>query len=211
MLAKEKMQQVAVDSAERVRVDTAVVRDEAKTRSAVVADTAGVVIEATPLVPAKVKSTLPLQTTGNVILLNEEQLARIVQRVLQATQPTQVQPASSYSSMSDFDKILLIMALRNNTVPQQVLPQYFSMPQMNAAAKSGQNNSNQQQIHRLQQQIQQLQQQLLQNKAAQKTNKKTTTRATSSVEATSANATATQGQAQAQAADSISTSGAVAQ
>ncbi len=167
MLAKEKMQQVAVDSAERVRVDTAVVRDEVKTRSAVVADT------------------------------------------LQATQPTQVQPASSYSSMSDFDKILLIMALRNNTVPQQVLPQYFSMPQMNAAAKSGQNNSNQQQIHRLQQQIQQLQQQLLQNKAAQKTNKKTTTRATSSVEATSANATATQGQAQ--AADSISASGAVAQ
>lgn len=209
MLAKEKMQQVAVDSAERVRVDTAVVRDEVKTRSAVVADTAGVVIEATPLVPAKVKSTLPLQTTGNVILLNEEQLARIVQRVLQATQPTQVQPASSYSSMSDFDKILLIMALRNNAVPQQVLPQ------MNAAAKSGQNNSNQQQIHRLQQQIQQLQQQLLQNKAAQKTNKKTTTRATSSVEATSATATATQGQgqaqAQAQAADSISASGAVAQ
>ena len=203
MLAKEKMQQVAIDSAERVRVDTAVVRDEAKTRSAVVADTAGVVIEATPLVPAKVKSTLPLQTTGNVILLNEEQLARIVQRVLQATQPTQVQPASSYSSMSDFDKILLIMALRNNAVPQQVLPQ------MNAAAKSGQNNSNQQQIHRLQQQIQQLQQQFLQNKAAQKTNKKTTTRATSSVEATSA--TATQGQAQAQAADSISASGAVAQ
>ena len=201
MLAKEKMQQVAVDSAERVRVDTAVVRDEVKTCSAVVADTAGVVIEATPLVPAKVKSTLPLQTTGNVILLNEEQLARIVQRVLQATQPTQVQPASSYSSMSDFDKILLIMALRNNAVPQQVLPQ------MNAAAKSGQNNSNQQQIHRLQQQIQQLQQQLLQNKAAQKTNKKTTTRATSSVEATSA--TATQGQAQ--AADSISASGAVAQ
>ena len=209
MLAKEKMQQVAVDSAERVRVDTAVVRDEAKTRSAVVADTAGVVIKATPLVPAKVKSTLPLQTTGNVILLNEEQLARIVQRVLQATQPTQVQPASSYSSMSDFDKILLIMALRNNAVPQQVLPQ------MNATAKSGQNNSNQQQIHRLQQQIQQLQQQLLQNKAAQKTNKKTTTRATSSVEATSANATATatatQGQAQAQTADSISASGAVAQ
>lgn len=209
MLAKEKMQQVAVDSAERVRVDTAVVRDEVKTRSAVVADTAGVVIEATPLVPAKVKSTLPLQTTGNVILLNEEQLARIVQRVLQATQPTQVQPASSYSSMSDFDKILLIMALRNNAVPQQVLPQ------MNAAAKSGQNNSNQQQIHRLQQQIQQLQQQLLQNKAAQKTNKKTTTRATSSVEATSATATATatqgQAQAQAQAADSISASGAVAQ
>ena len=115
--------------------------------------------------------------------------------------------------MSDFDKILLIMALRNNTVPQQVLPQYFSMPQMNATAKSGQNNSNQQQIHRLQQQIQQLQQQLLQNKAAQKTNKKTTTRATSSVEATSANATAnaTQGQAQAQTADSISASGAVAQ
>jgi len=148
------MQQVAVDSAERVRVDTAVVRDEVKTRSAVVADTAGVVIEATPLVPAKVKSTLPLQTTGNVILLNEEQLARIVQRVLQATQPTQVQPASSYSSMSDFDKILLIMALRNNAVPQQVLPQYFSMPQMNAAAKSGQDNSNQQQILLLQQQIQ---------------------------------------------------------
>ena len=205
MLAKEKMQQVVVDSAERVRVDTAVVRDEVKTRSAVVADTAGVVIEATPLVPAKVKSTLPLQTTGNVILLNEEQLARIVQRVLQATQPIQVQPASSYSSMSDFDKILLIMALRNNAVPQQVLPQ------MNAAAKSGQNNSNQQQIHRLQQQIQQLQQQLLQNKAAQKTNKKTTTRATSSVEATSATATATATQGQAQAADSISASGAVAQ
>lgn len=207
MLVKEKMQQVAVDSAERVRVDTAVVHDEVKTRTAVVADTAGVVIEATPLVPAKVKSTLPLQTTGNVILLNEEQLARIVQRVLQATQPTQVQPASSYSSMSDFDKILLIMALRNNAVPQQVLPQYFSMPQMNAAAKSGQDNSNQQQILLLQQQIQQLQQQLLQNKAAQKTNKKTTTRATSSADATSATAT----QDQTPKADSTSTSGAVAQ
>ena len=147
------------------------------------------------------KSTLPLQTTGNVILLNEEQLARIVQRVLQATQPTQVQPASSYSSMSDFDKILLIMALRNNAVPQQVLPQ------MNAAAKSGQDNSNQQQILLLQQQIQQLQQQLLQNKAAQKTNKKTTTRATSSADATSATAT----QDQTPKADSTSTSGAVAQ
>ena len=207
MLVKEKMQQVAVDSAERVRVDTAVVHDEVKTRTAVVADTAGVVIEATPLVPATVKSTLPLQTTGNVILLNEEQLARIVQRVLQATQPTQVQPASSYSSMSDFDKILLIMALRNNAVPQQVLPQYFSMPQMNAAAKSGQDNSNQQQILLLQQQIQKLQQQLLQNKAAQKTNKKTTTRGTSSADATSATAT----QDQTPKADSTSTSGAVAQ
>ena len=212
MLAKEKMQQVAVDSAERVRVDTAVVRDEVKTRSSVVADTAGVVIEATPLVPAKVKSTLPLQTTGNVILLNEEQLARIVQRVLQATQPTQVQPAGTYSSMSDFDKILLIMALRNNAVPQQVLPQYFSMPQMNAAAKSGRNNSNQQQILLLQQQIQQLQQQLRQNKAAQKTIEKTTTRATSSVEVTSSDATsATAAQGQTPKADSTSTTGAVAQ
>ena len=169
MLAKEKLQQMAADKDSKVRVDTAVVlRDDVKTRTAVAVDTADVVIDATPLVPATVKTSVPLQTTGNVILLNEEQLARIVQRVLQATQQTPVQQSNSFSTMSDFDKILLIMALRNNQVPQQVLPQYYTMPQAGTVLKNGQQSNNQQQIQQLQRQIQQLQQQLLQNKSEQK-------------------------------------------
>lgn len=109
-----------------------------------------------------------LTSTSRLTVLTEEQLSRIVQRVLQATQQNQVQTNASFNSMSDFDKILLILALRNGTVPQQVLPQVQSQQPKNTNVKTGKEVNYQQQIQQLQKQIQQLQQQVLQQSKVQK-------------------------------------------
>lgn len=140
-------------------------KEEVVTRSIAKVDTNGAVQSVVDTVAVK---TPVLTSTSRLTVLTEEQLSRIVQRVLQATQQNQPQPNASFNSMSDFDKILLILALRNGTVPQQVLPQVQSQQPKNTNVKTGNEVNYQQQIQQLQKQIQQLQQQVLQQSKVQK-------------------------------------------
>ena len=140
-------------------------KEEVVTRSIAKVDTNGAVQSVVDTVAVK---TPVLTSTSRLTVLTEEQLSRIVQRVLQATQQNQPQPNASFNSMSDFDKILLILALRNGTVPQQVLPQVQSQQPKNTNVKTGKEVNYQQQIQQLQKQIQQLQQQVLQQSKVQK-------------------------------------------
>lgn len=162
---------------------------------------------------AKIIATQP---TGNVILLNEAQLQRIVQRVLQATQVQNTQQQGGiFGNMSDLDKILLITALRNGQIPQQYLPQLPNNAAANSANREAQ-KANQQQIEQLQQQILLLQKQLQQpaQPVAPKSQRKTRsaeaapqqeTPVVSDAKNTSSEAAATVSQQQAKTAETTAT------
>lgn len=156
VLAKQALQQNDPRLAAALADSGIVAREELLTRGVVLNDS----LQKTHPELAKIIATQP---TGNVILLNEAQLQRIVQRVLQATQVQNAQQQGGiFGNMSDLDKILLISALRNGQIPQQYLPQLSTNGAVNAANQEAQ-KANQQQIQQLQQQILLLQQQLQQN------------------------------------------------
>ena len=172
VLVKESLQQksqeskattntTATESADVVKTN----KEEVVAQSISTVDTNNEVQTVADTVAVK---TPVLTSTSRLTVLTEEQLTRIVQRVLQATQQNQVQTNASFNSMSDFDKILLILALRNGAVPQQVLPQVQSQQPKNTNVKTGKEVNYQQQIQQLQKQIQQLQQQVLQQSKVQK-------------------------------------------
>ena len=172
VMVKESLQQKSQESKATTNTKATELTDVVKTNKEEVVtqsvSTASTNHEVQTVVDTVAVKTPVLTSTSRLTVLTEEQLSRIVQRVLQATQQNQVQPNASFNSMSDFDKILLILALRNGAVPQQVLPQVHPQQSKNSNVKTGNEVNYQQQIQQLQKQIQQLQQQVLQQSKVQK-------------------------------------------
>lgn len=131
------------------------------TRAASEVDSQMVVHRVTETLHAEAKAA-GVTTAGNVLLMNEAQLARVIQRVLQATQTLGTPQSAPFSQMSDLDKILLISALRSGQVSPMMLQQ-MSTPTYAPQLMPQNNGDNSKQVERLQQQIKQLEKALQQS------------------------------------------------